>query len=610
MSAAQTLWADLVIAALAEAGVADCVVSPGSRSTPLVAALMRASAPRATVVIDERAAAFYALGAARATGRPVALVCTSGSAPGHYLPAVIEAAMAEVPLVVLSADRPAELLDAGAAQTITQPRLFGEQVRAQLDLGPPTGEPLALRAVRRRVVQAVLAARGPIPGPVHVNVPLRKPLEPVPLGDAERALAREAAGLAAPPPPAAPPRLWPDPHAVDELAAAIAAEPRGLIVVGALPERFADSATDEAGAALDVRAELFALAELCGYPLLAETGSGLRLGPRPAALVAIDHADLIWNTWAHREPPPPLQPQLVLQLGAEPVGSGWQHAGRALPRDGCWAIARRWQDPSSRARMLLAEPALAVAALRRAVASRLRDRRSSPFTKTWRAWQAEAEHALAAALEREPRSEVMAVAGALGAARTHAARVILGNSLPIRVADWISPGTLGAFSRWLTVSTQRGASGIDGVLAGACGAAADGAATVAILGDVTFAHDVGSLALVARARAPLALVVLDNGGGRIFDQLPVARADLPRDDYARYFTTAPGLDPVAIAHAFGVRAARVDEPRQLAAAVALALSQPGATVLHVPVTSDGAHTVYLHACDAMFPRNMTQGTSS
>lgn len=595
MSAAQTLWADVVIAALAAAGVADCVVSPGSRSTPLVAALARAQTLRATVIIDERAAGFYALGLARAQGRPVALVCTSGSAPGHYLPAVIEASMAEVPLVVVSADRPAELLDAGASQTIAQTRLFVEQVRAQLDLGPPTAEPLALRAVRRRVVQAVLAARGPIPGPVHVNVPLRKPLEPAsPRTEQELALAAEARRLAALPAPAMPPLLAPAPEAIEELAAAIADEPNGLLLLGALPETF--------GAA---RAALWELARWAGYPVLAETGSQLRWGPRPDDVVAIDCAELALPHALAEAPP-----RLLLSLGAEPVAAAWHAAAPALRSTERWAIARRWQDPSSTARVILADPALAVAALARSLSERKLAPRSPAHRERWRSWQEHASAAMSGAIAAAPESEVAAISSALAACQRHPTpvRLCIGNSLPVRVIDYLTPAA--AAAHWLAVSTQRGASGIDGALAGAAGAAAAGVPTVAIIGDVTFAHDVGSLALLPEVRAPLVVLVIDNGGGRIFDHLPVARAEWPGAEYARYFTTAPRLDPVAIARGFGVRAQVTRGPDELSEALSTALRCPGATLIHAPVANEGALTVRAAALAALSPPlRMVQGAT-
>ena len=226
--AVQTIWAELIAATLAGAGVRTVVVSPGSRSTPLVAAIAARRECELVTIIDERAAAFYALGVARATGEPVALACTSGTAAAHYLPALVEASLAGVPLVALTANRPPELHACGAAQTIDQTRLYGAFARAAFALGAPVADALALAAVHRTIRQAVALARGPHPGPVHVDVPLRKPLEPAPPAtDAERALAAHAAALTSTPPPrsrrgspptprpsiASPPRSPPSPPA-------------------------------------------------------------------------------------------------------------------------------------------------------------------------------------------------------------------------------------------------------------------------------------------------------------------------------------------------------------------------------------------------------------
>jgi 2-succinyl-5-enolpyruvyl-6-hydroxy-3-cyclohexene-1-carboxylate synthase len=619
VNATQTLWTDVLATALADAGVAVCVVSPGSRSTPLVAALARSRRFELPVIIDERAAGFFALSAARSGGRPVALVCTSGSAPGHYLPAVIEAAMAHVPLLVISADRPPELQDAGASQTVPQGRLYGDQVRAAIDLGPPSAEPLAMRAVRRRVIQAVTCAGGPVPGPVHVNVPLRKPLEPVmPSTEAERALAAEVSKIAALPVAARPPLLAAPGELIDELAAALCAEPRGLIVAGALPEAFAAA-----------RDDLFALAAVLGYPLFAEAGSQLRLGPRPAAgeapgFVALDNGDLILAARFAGCPPP----RLLLQLGAEPVAPGWHAAQPLLAGCARWSLAAHWQDPTSTARVLLGDPVTTVRRLRAAVEARVAGAgatRDPQMIASYLEAEAKATAQLAAAIAAHPRTEVELLAAALvacaqvaarnGAAR--APRLLLGNSLPVRVID--QAATQAALPCFLPVATQRGAAGIDGLIAGAAGAAlsGDGRPVLALIGDVTFAHDAGSLQVLAAARTPVVVLVIDNGGGRIFDHLPVARAELGDEVYPRFFTTAPRLDPAAIARAFGVRAQTLASERgddvtaATVAAIVAALTTPGATLLHVPVAADGALAVRAAALRGMQPQlRIVQGATS
>ncbi|RMH22798.1 MAG: 2-succinyl-5-enolpyruvyl-6-hydroxy-3-cyclohexene-1-carboxylate synthase, partial [Acidobacteria bacterium] len=215
----QAVWARLLIHSLVDAGVREAVISPGSRSTPFVLAACAHPGLRCHDVIDERAAAFFALGQGRASGRPSLLICTSGTAGAHYLPAVIEAEMARVPLLVLTADRPLELTRGGANQTIDQLKLFGDHARAFFELGLADADPAALRALRRTAAQAVFRCREPVPGAVHLNARARKPLEPVAEEDGpRRALARRAEAAAAallaepivrpfaaprPPPPAA-----------------------------------------------------------------------------------------------------------------------------------------------------------------------------------------------------------------------------------------------------------------------------------------------------------------------------------------------------------------------------------------------------------------------
>ncbi|MBK1715916.1 thiamine pyrophosphate-binding protein, partial [Rubrivivax gelatinosus] len=178
MSDLHSAWSRLFVQSLREAGVAHAVISPGSRSTPLALAL--AQAMPFTVLHDERAAAFFALGQARASGRPSVVLATSGTAPGHWLPAAMEAREAGIPLLLLSADRPWEVQEAQASQTVDQLRLFGGHARAFFELGLPDAHPAALRAVPRLAAQAVLATHHPLAGAVHVNARFRKPLEPQP----------------------------------------------------------------------------------------------------------------------------------------------------------------------------------------------------------------------------------------------------------------------------------------------------------------------------------------------------------------------------------------------------------------------------------------------
>ena len=571
-AAVQTIWADVACAALADAGVELVVVSPGSRSTPLVAALVREPRLARVTIIDERVAAFYALGAARATGVPAALVCTSGSAAAHYLPALVEASHANIPLVVLTADRPPELHACGASQTIDQRDLYGRFVRAAFDLGAPHASEAALRGVRRTIIQAVTRARGGNPGPVHVDVPLRKPLEPAPPAtDAERALARTAAelrGRAA----VAPPRLVADDAALDELARTIAREPDGVIVAGAMPAGFTAA-----------RDDVFALAVRAGYPVIAEAGSQLRLCPRERTVACVDHFDLI--------PVDDLPvPKVIVQLGAEPVAAGWSTwLGRARAAERYVLAGPAWHDPEGTARVILGDERDAIAR----VLDRLEREPAADRTPSrWAELEARAAHAAERAIDAHARSETAVVRAAIDALPA-GALVQIGNSLPIRVVDHV------AGARDVAVITQRGAAGIDGLIASAAGATRAGKPVLLVLGDVSFAHDVGGL-LAARTSctAPLAVVVVDNRGGQIFAGLPVARAELQNaerasasDVLAEHWLTPPGIDPAAVATAMGLRSVTAASAAAVASAVSSALAEPAVTVIHAPVSTTGAHDV-------------------
>ncbi len=583
----QTAWARVLVCALGDAGVAHAVISPGSRSTPLAAALAAQDEIAVHVVVDERAAGFFALGLARATRAPVAVVCTSGTAPAHYYPAVIEAAMAELPLVVVSADRPPELHDGGASQTIDQTRLFGAHVRAFVDLGPPDGSDLALRALRRRVAQTVLAATAPRRGPVHLNVPLRKPLEPAAAEtEAEAALLARAEAIATRAPVVPAPRAAAAADdAIAALAATLARARRPMIVVGP---------GDLGGAAPAVSR----LARRLGAVVVAEVTSGVR-GALDDDVVTLDAHDLVL---AVPEARARLAPDVIVRLGAEPVAASWSATATAWADVPRWVVAAHpWPDAESTAAGLVigdvgttldhvaatvpprgaaAPPAVTGALDHDAwlAAVRTADATAWAVIDELLARAAPGDGAL------DEGAAVRAVVEALGDAT-----LALGNSLPVRVVDQVWRPR-----RPARVLAQRGAAGIDGLVAGAAGAAAAGRPVVLVLGDVSFAHDVGALALLRAPRAtPVLVVVIDNGGGRIFEALPVAGA-VAAARFEQLWLTPPALDVVAVARAFGVPARVVRSADELRAHVAAA-PRLGTAVLHVPVAPSSARAVRAEA---------------
>lgn len=526
-AAAQTAFADAFVGGLAAGGVRDVVVSPGSRSTVLLLAAKRAGL-RLHPVHDERAAAFFALGLARATDAPPALLCTSGTAAAHYLPAVMEASATGLGLIVLGADRPPELHGSGANQTIDQSHLFGRHVRAYVDLGLPDGREGTLRAAARRAAQVVATARWPDPGPVHVNAPARKPLEP------------EGGAPSVPhAPTVALPSAHPDGESLSELARWLSEAARPALVAGPAlrSQRDAREAVATLAAALDA-------------PMIADATSQLH-GTLPAHDLTAPHLD------ADR----------VLQVGRPPIGGRVERWLSDRPR--AVLAERGWPDPASSAeRLVFGAVSTSLETLAAAVPSRRRDE----WSRRW--------GALATATERHQEALL-----AKGFHEGHVARIalerwpddgllMLGNSLPVRHADlWGRPPRA-------TVLHQRGVSGIDGLVAGAAGAnVGSGAATLAMIGDVSFLHDIGGLAAARHCDEPLVVLVVDNAGGRIFERLPV-HGTLDEHTFEDLFAMAPAIDVASAAATFGHRYHPVDSAEALASALDEARAERGCTVVH------------------------------
>lgn len=561
-----TVWADALLGALAQAGVRDVVVSPGSRSTPFLLAAARRDDLTLHPVIDERAASFYALGLARVTGAPPLLLCTSGTAPAHYYPAVIEASEAALPLVVLSADRPTELTGTGAPQTTDQRQLYGDHARAFVELGDADPTPRALRAMRSAAARAVETAVGPLPGPVQINARARKPLEPAAASSDEgRALEALAASL----PPASIGRRRLARPELGAVCEALSASRRVAMVAGPL--------------GLDApRDAVLAVCETIGAALWAEAGSQLRFVDRSGLLVA-DAFDL-WLRGPHEA-----APDVILELGGTPTSAAYARWLDAAPPVRRFVLGgTRHRDPSGAAEAVLLGELDEIVTRLASVGAREPD---PDFARATRAAERRAWDAVEAALTPDAEGAIVrAVIGAL----PNGALLGLGNSLPIRHADRFVPG-----GGDLRVITQRGVNGIDGWIAGLAGAAqADGGPGAWIVGDVTAAHDLSSLALAAQVKAPVALVVIDNGGGRIFEQLPIASRDLP-DGAFDLFTTPPRVRFDLAAEAYGVRYAAAEDAESARAAVRESLVRPGVTLVHVKVAPSAASALEARLREAL-----------
>ncbi|HET6398201.1 MAG TPA: 2-succinyl-5-enolpyruvyl-6-hydroxy-3-cyclohexene-1-carboxylic-acid synthase, partial [Candidatus Thermoplasmatota archaeon] len=499
-------WATGIVRTLHRLGVARFVLSPGSRSAPLALAVHGEGVP-ASVVLDERAAAYMAVGHARATAAPAAVVTTSGTAVANLLPAAVEASESGLPMVLLTADRPTGLRGVGANQAIDQVGIFGRHVRSAVDLPlPQPGDRFGEKLVQEleRLLEEGLD------GPVHLNVPFEEPLDARPVPEDEALLRRTAAWR--------PPRraeAVPRPLRLDALQGLPAAR-QPLVVVG--PWR-ADEATLRA-----VRQ----LAEALDAPLLADPLSGLRYG-NPACVSAYD-AFL-------RDPVLPA-PDLVLRFGDAPTSKPLlRYLGALQARHVVVGRARRHHGLPA-AHVLDAQP-LRVAE----TAARLAQPAREGWRDEWLARDASVRERL-----RPPAATGGAVARAMHDALPAGATWWLGSSLPVRDADLFVP----ASAKRLDAMGNRGASGIDGVVAAAAGAACarPEAPAALLVGDLSLQHDVGSLAAVAEHAPHLAIVCVNNGGGQVFRHLDVARTT-DAAAFRRLFETPQRFDIAGAAAAFG-----------------------------------------------------------
>jgi 2-succinyl-5-enolpyruvyl-6-hydroxy-3-cyclohexene-1-carboxylate synthase len=539
--------------------VTDVCTSPGSRSTPLVGALVRDGRLRATSHLDERSAAFFALGAARASGRPLALACTSGTAAANYLPAVVEAHEAGVPLLVLTADRPPELRAVGAGQAIDQIGLYGRSVRWFVEVGNHEATPESVRWMRMLACRAVGATRAGRPGPVHLNFPLREPLVP-------------PAELRPDPAPGRPdgapwialPGVEP-PGEPGALAEVLAGTRRGVVVAGT--ER------DPATGAVVAQA-----AATAGWPLLADPLSGARRGP-----AAVAHYDALLRDPAFAAA---RRPDLVLRVGDLPTSKplrAWL-AGLAGVPQVAFAPPSAWADPDAAVRELLpgaAASTLAAAELPPAEAG---------WLEGWRSADARVGDAFEVVLGEElsePR-----VARELCRTLPAGGTLVVASSMPVRDVESFAAVRDDA----PRVLANRGANGIDGTVSTAFGVAlATGGPVVALLGDLALLHDVGGLLAGRRLGLSLVLVVLNNDGGGIFEFLPVAGE---RDFFEEHVATPHGVD---LAHAAALYGCALERPADLAglrAAVDGALRRGGTTIVEVRTNRDANLALHRRATEA------------
>jgi 2-succinyl-5-enolpyruvyl-6-hydroxy-3-cyclohexene-1-carboxylate synthase len=534
----------------ARAGVAVAAVSPGSRSTPLALALAGDGRIPVHVFLDERSASFFALGAAKASGRPAVVVCTSGTAAAEFHPAVLEAFHGRVPLVVCTADRPPELRDTGAGQAVDQLKLYGDAVRWFAEVGAPSEADATGSYWRSVAARAVAAASGPPAGPVHLNLAFREPLVPtgadvaVPPGRDDGAPWVTASAR----------RPQPDPADVDALAFAVVAETRGVVVVGW-------------GADVDPDAvERFSKAAC--WPVLADPISGARQGP-----YAISTYDpLLRSPGAAGS----LRPDVVLRLGAPLTGkvaTGWLDASVRqilVDPDGAWL------DPiRASAERVVADPT----ALLDAVSRRGPARPQSFWLSSWLRAEAATRRELDRLLDSWPEPFEGRVARDLVGGLPSGSTLVVGSSMPVRDVESFARPRTGV--RFLC---NRGVNGIDGFVSTVLGAAAmrtSADPVVALCGDLTFLHDAGGLLGATRRGLEATFVVLDNDGGGIFNFLPQAVAGLG-ETFETLFGTPQGVDLAELAAVHGIASEQVTKADDVMPAVERAVQAGGVRLVVVP----------------------------
>ena len=518
-----TLWCSVLAETLVREGVTVAVTSPGSRSTPLTMALARHPQMEAIPVLDERSAAFFALGIAKRTRKPVALVCTSGTAAANYLPAIVEASESGVPLIVLTADRPPEMRECSSGQTIDQQKLYGGYVSFYHELCVPEATLSRLRYLRQTVVHAVARASALQAGPVHLNCPFRDPL--VPVEDAAVASLRgclDEAFFAAPP------------H--DLLASSASMDVTGWPACGAIiagPDVVSDSAAYARAVAQ--------LAKSLGWPVLADALSPARRKDEGMAGLVTAYDAILRDAGRGQS----LRPERILCLG------GWP-TSKAL---------RSWIEqcdpeivivaPTTKSRDALHGRTRHLAASVEALSIRGLIAGDPAYCAKWQDAESRARQCIDAALTAESELFEPKAAWLLAQHLPEHTAVHVANSMPVRDLDYFWPAT----ARRLDVYFNRGANGIDGTLSTAFGVAHGGRPTVLLTGDLSFLHDTNGLLLRPALRGSLTIVLIDNRGGGIFEHLPVAQYDPP---FERYFATPQDVDFAALCAAHGVEFVAVE----------------------------------------------------
>ncbi|MDB9525567.1 2-succinyl-5-enolpyruvyl-6-hydroxy-3-cyclohexene-1-carboxylic-acid synthase [Oscillatoria sp. CS-180] len=536
-----TVWASVFVETLARLGVTTVVISPGSRSTPLTFAFIDHPKFTAIPILDERSAGFFALGVAKASGQVTVLVCTSGSAGANYFPAVIEAYESEVPLLVLTADRPYELRDCASGQTIDQQRLFGRYVRGYADIALPESSLDQLRYLRQTVLQAWHQCQFPGLGPVHLNCPFRDPLAPIPSALADPLIQQmddhffEHLDLMAV-------RGAPT-FATESVPSKLGQTSRGLIIAGPVqpqkPKRYCEA--------------IATLSQLLGWPVLADGLSPLRNYARlnPSLITTYD---LLLR---HPHQTGALVPEQVIQLGALPTSKVLRQWLKQIdPLRWIVDTSGRNKDPVHGTTIFLG---ISLEALIAHIPPR--ERNDSSYCQMWVERDDNARQQLTQSLEPLEYLFEGKLSWLLPTLLPANTPLMIANSTPVRDVEWF----WSVNDKGIQPYFSRGANGIEGTLSTALGIAHHHQKAVLLTGDLALLHDSNGFLNVAQRSGHLTILLINNRGGGIFESLPIAQFDPP---FETFFATPQHIDFSLLAAAHGVTHETIDSWASLKTALA------------------------------------------
>lgn len=550
-----TTYLSAFVGELVHSGVTDVVISPGSRSTPIAMVIAEHPGLAIHIHVDERSAAFFALGIAKASKKPVVLLCTSGTAAANYYPAIIEAGISRVPLIVVTADRPHELRDVGAPQAIDQIHLYGHNVKWFVEMSPPEGSDEMVRYARTVCARSAATARQFPAGPVHLNFPIREPLLPKLDMDMFRLNEREEGYV--------------DIHQgdlslsknhIEYFGGIISSEANGIIVCGPIDDENFSNA-------------VLQLAEKLQFPVLADPLSQLRSRDTQSDIV-IDSYDTFLRFEDAKEA---LKPNLIIRFGAMPVSKSLtifmreNRAAKQIVVDG----GNGWRDPLTVAsEMVYCDEKEFCQQLTEILPSR----GYSEFIKKWKLVNELSKETLASIRDVTELSEGK-VFHLLTEMLPNGASLFVGNSMPIRDLDTFFTSN----SKEIKVLANRGANGIDGVVSTALGVATVSQPLYLVLGDLTFFHDLNGLLAAKLYELDITILLINNNGGGIFSFLP--QASHPKH-FETLFGTPLDLDFSHIVQMYGGTYTRIENWDHYNQVFTSNLTQKGLRVLEIVTNRD------------------------